>query len=111
MTSPWLRSFLRFDPERVLADVRVPVLALNGTRDLQVPSDPNLRLVAEALERGGNTHVTAVELEGLNHMFQRSETGLPSDYGILETTVEPEVLTLLADWIGDTARETEGADR
>jgi len=52
-----------------------------------------------------------VELEGLNHMFQRSETGLPSDYGILETTIEPEVLSLLADWIVETVRGTETSNR
>ena len=64
-----------------------------------MPPDPNLRLIAEALERGGNDDVTTLEMDGLNHMFQPSETGLPSDYGAIETTIDPAVLDLVAEWI------------
>ena len=99
VASPWLRSFLTFDPVSTLAGITVPVLALNGSTDLQVPPDPNLRLIAEALEQAGNDDVTTVELDGLNHMFQPSETGLPSDYGVIETTIDPAVLHLMTEWI------------
>ncbi len=99
VASPWLRFFLTFDASGTLERVSVPVLALNGTLDLQVPHDPNLRLIAEALGRGGNRDVTTVELEGLNHMFQVSETGLPSEYGTIEQTIDPEVLRIMTEWI------------
>jgi Dienelactone hydrolase and related enzymes len=39
---PWMRYFVRYDPAPTLRKVRVPVLALNGTLDLQVPYAQNL---------------------------------------------------------------------
>lgn len=35
--SPWFKFFLTYDPRPTLAKVKVPVLAINGERDLQVP--------------------------------------------------------------------------
>ena len=37
-----MRYFVRYDPAPTLRKVRVPVLALNGTLDLQVPYAQNL---------------------------------------------------------------------
>ncbi len=37
MLSPWLRYFLTYDPTTALREVRCPVLAINGSLDLQVP--------------------------------------------------------------------------
>ena len=99
IASPWLFFFLEFDPSTAFERVQVPVLALNGSLDLQVPPEPNLRLIGEALKRGGNRDVTTMELEGLNHLFQTAVTGLPSEYGRIEETVAPVVLQTVADWI------------
>jgi fermentation-respiration switch protein FrsA (DUF1100 family) len=35
MLTPWFRTFLTLDPRDWLKQVKVPVLALNGARDLQ----------------------------------------------------------------------------
>ncbi len=111
VTSPWFFFFLEFDPTTAFERVEVPVLALNGSLDLQVPADPNLRLIREALARGGNRDVTAVELEGLNHLFQTATTGLPSEYGRIEETMAPEVLQLIADWIQARSPQPVGERR
>jgi fermentation-respiration switch protein FrsA (DUF1100 family) len=108
VASPWLFYFLQFDPATAFEQVRVPVLALNGSLDLQVPPDPNLRRIREALERGGNTDVTTMELPGLNHLFQTATTGLPTEYATIEETMAPEVLTIVTDWI--VALEPQGVD-
>ena len=42
MTSAWMRHFLAYDPVPTLKRVRVPVLAINGLIDLQVPARQNL---------------------------------------------------------------------
>ena len=99
VASPWMFFFLAFDPSTAFEQVDVPVLALNGSLDLQVPPDPNLRLIREALQRGGNTNVTTMELDGLNHLFQTASSGLPSEYGRIEETMSPEVLRIVAEWI------------
>lgn len=99
VTSAWYRRFLALDPRDVLRQVRVPVLALNGTLDLQVPADPNLREIEGALRAGGNHRVTVRSLEGLNHLFQHAATGLVNEYGRIEETFSPLALEVMTDWI------------
>ena len=43
--------------------------------------------------------MTVKEFPGLNHLFQPTKTGLPSEYGKIETTFSPEVMDLIAEWI------------
>ncbi len=97
--TPWLRTFLAIDPAAYLSRVSVPVLALNGSRDLQVPADLDLSAIETALKAAGNTRYKLVKLEGLNHLFQHAETGLPDEYGKLTETFAPEALSALKGWI------------
>lgn len=99
MMTPWFRTFLFYDPVPTLRKVSCPVLAINGTNDLQVPCNKNLNAIEKALKEGGNTNYKTVALHGLNHLFQPSETGLPSEYGKIETTFAPEALNTMSDWI------------
>jgi uncharacterized protein len=97
--SPWFRHFLMFDPRVVLRQVKVPVLALNGELDLQVPPKQNLPEIAKALKVAGNKNVQIVELPKLNHLFQTTKTGAFSEYAKLEETISPIALKLMSDWI------------
>ncbi|MEN6499561.1 MAG: alpha/beta fold hydrolase [Rectinema sp.] len=99
LLSPWMRIFLALDPSEYLRKVRVPVLALSGSKDLQVPARENLAAIAAAMEAVGNTTATLIELEGLNHLFQHAATGLPSEYGVIRETFAPEALQHIGDWI------------
>jgi len=98
-SSPAMRAFLRFDPAEALARVRVPVLAVAGSLDLQVDPAQNLPAIERALARAGNDRVTVRTFEGLNHLLQPAESGLPTEYERIETTISPEVLDLLVRWI------------
>ncbi len=97
--SPWFRFFLCYDPAPALEKVTCPVLALNGEKDLQVEPEQNLGGVEAALKKGGNTHFTAKELPGLNHLFQTCETGSPTEYSKIEETMSPVALKAVSDWI------------
>ncbi|MHB1193024.1 MAG: alpha/beta hydrolase family protein [Longimicrobiales bacterium] len=99
VNSPWFRFFLTYDPRPTLEKVRVPVLALNGSLDLQVPAEENLREVGEALKRGGNPDVTTRLLPGLNHLFQTARTGGPSEYATITETMSPTALEAVSSWI------------
>jgi fermentation-respiration switch protein FrsA (DUF1100 family) len=44
----------------MLEKVTVPVLALAGEKDLQVPPKENLALIERALKKGGNKQYTGV---------------------------------------------------
>ena len=95
----WFRYFLTYDPAPVIEQVSVPVLAINGEKDLQVPYEENLREIEAALRRGGNTDYEIHALPDLNHLFQHSETGSPTEYATIEETWAVEVMELIADWI------------
>ena len=97
--TPWFRYFLTYDPATVIEQVTVPVLAINGEKDLQVPYEENLREIEAALQRGGNTSYEIHALPGLNHLFQHAETGAPSEYATIEETWSVEVMELISDWI------------
>ncbi len=96
---PWFRSFLALDPAVSLRKITCPVLALDGSLDLQVISAENLPAIRAALEAGGNKAVTATELPGLNHLFQTAKTGLPNEYVQIEETMAPSVLKTVGDFI------------
>ena len=104
MGSPWFREFLDFDPQPLLAKLQCPVLALAGDRDLQVDSLENVPLLRKAYESSGNKDFTVVEIEGVNHLFQKAQSGSPALYGAIEETTAPEVLTAIGNWV---AKHTE----
>jgi pimeloyl-ACP methyl ester carboxylesterase len=99
VSTPWFQSFLHYDPRPALRQVKCPVLALNGERDVQVDPKLNLPEIEKALREGGNTAATVKELPGLNHLFQTCQTGAVSEYGKIEETMAPAVLEMISDWI------------
>jgi pimeloyl-ACP methyl ester carboxylesterase len=99
MMSPWYRYFISYDPVPALEKVKCPVLALNGSKDLQVLPDENLASIKKALEKGGNKNFEIKELPGLNHLFQTAETGSPAEYMKIHETISPIALQTIGDWI------------
>jgi len=97
--SPWFRFYLNYDPGMVLEKITIPVLAINGGKDVQVPARENLRAIKAALEAGGNKNYTIKELSNLNHLLQTAETGNISEYVKIEETISPIALMVIADWI------------
>ncbi len=104
--SPWFRHFLDHDPASALRRVDVPVLALFGELDLQVPPEVNREPMAEALADAGNEDVTIRVLPNANHLFIPAETGSPAEYGRLEKRFVPGFLELIGEWIGERFVET-----
>jgi pimeloyl-ACP methyl ester carboxylesterase len=99
MESKWFRRLLQYDPAPLLRQVRCPVLAINGDKDLQVAADENLAGMRRALEAGGHRNFEVLALPGLNHLFQTADTGLPSEYGQIEETFSPSALEIVSRWI------------
>jgi pimeloyl-ACP methyl ester carboxylesterase len=100
ITTPWMQYFLKYDPVPALEKLTCPVLALNGAKDLQVPPKEDLEGIKNALAKGGNKKLTTIELPNLNHLFQESKTGAPSEYAAIEQTFSPVALTAIMKWIG-----------
>lgn len=104
LSDPWMIYFLRSDPRPFLQKVKCPVLALNGSRDLQVPPEEDLAAIKAALEAGGNKQVTVKELPGLNHLFQECVTGSPDEYATIEQTFSPLALQDISTWINSIVK-------
>ena len=98
--SPWFQWFLFHDPAPVLASLTCPVLAMNGTLDLQVSSTQNLPVIEKTIQNAGG-NITIIEFEGLNHLFQKATTGAVSEYAQIEMTFEPEALDALGTWLAE----------
>jgi fermentation-respiration switch protein FrsA (DUF1100 family) len=99
LLSPWMQFFIKFNPASTLEKVKCPVLALNGNKDMQVPSNVNLEAINKALLKGGNKKVTIKELPNLNHLFQECKTGSPQEYSEIEQTFSPSALSEILNWI------------
>jgi uncharacterized protein len=99
VTSPWFRFFVEYDPAPALRALTVPVLAITGERDLQVPARENLAAIRAALEQGGNADFTLAPMPGLNHLMQESVTGSPVEYATIEQTMSEAALEMMAKWI------------
>lgn len=104
LKSPWWRFFLMYNPYEALRTTRIPVLALNGDKDLQVPAEENLKAIKQALHDGGNNQVTVQKIPQLNHLFQTATTGLPNEYGTIEETFSPTALTIIGEWVEEHSR-------
>ncbi len=96
-TRPWERYFLAYDPAPTLSQLTVPVLALNGSLDVQVPAKENLAAARLALKN--NSDATVIELAGMNHLLQDAKTGAPSEYNDIEETMSPTALKIITDWM------------
>lgn len=94
MSGDWYRGMVAHDPAESIRMIHVPMLAVYGAKDLQVPADQNapaiLRLKPDA---------DVVVLPGLNHLFQLAGTGLVVEYGQIETTLDPSVIQTVVDWV------------
>jgi alpha/beta superfamily hydrolase len=102
VTTPWFRYFLGMDPTVYLTKVKCPVLALNGTLDMQVNDKVNLAGIGNSLQKAGNAKHQEISMPGMNHFFQKVQTGSVAEYGKVEETVNPLALQKVSDWIKAT---------
>lgn len=99
IATPWMHYFITYNPAPALEKIKCPVLALNGEKDLQVPANENIEAIKKALAKAGNTNVTTKIFPNLNHLFQESKTGVPTEYATIEQTFSPLVLDEITKWI------------
>jgi pimeloyl-ACP methyl ester carboxylesterase len=99
MSSAWMRWMLAYDPLPALRSLKIPVLALFGERDLQVPPAQSKAPLEAALQAAGHSASRVVELPRLNHLFQAAATGAPTEYATIEETMNAAALELIGRWI------------
>ena len=88
--SPWLNFFIDYDPSGDISKTLCPVMAINGSRDVQVI--PSLNLMGIKAHLKPNSKNIIKEYPSLNHLFQHCKTGNVLEYRMIEETISPEVL-------------------
>lgn len=101
MVSPWYRDMLRYDPADDIRCVKIPWLALNGDKDMQV-----LPANLETIKRL-NGGVKTVLLAGINHLMQSCVTGMPQEYVTITEDMSPSVLEAIAEWLDELSASTD----
>ena len=99
IASPWFRHFLKVNPSDYLQKLSIPVLVINGEKDIQVEYKSNLAAIETALKKGNNKQYKIKSYHNLNHLFQESTTGDIDEYAKIEQTISPKVLSDITNWI------------
>ena len=95
--NPWYTFFTSYDPAADIAATRCPVLALNGSLDIQVLPESNLSAIKKLSTL--NSKLSTKLYPSLNHLFQHATTGAPTEYGVIEETISEEVLSDIVTWL------------
>ena len=102
--TPWWHFFLTYQPATDIQKLSIPVLALNGEKDVQVDAKINLPAIHNALQKSRSKNFKTIELPGLNHLFQHCKKCTIEEYSELEETFSPEVLKIMGDWIQEVVK-------
>ena len=94
--SPWIDFFVAYDPAEAIGNIKCPVMAVNGTLDMQVPAE-NLHVLGKLLPPNGKNMIK--EYPGKNHLFQNCTKGNSLQYEEIEETVSQDVLQDISNWI------------
>jgi hypothetical protein len=96
LNARWFRDFLAYDPRPALARIEVPVLAITGGRDVQVPPE-DVAAIGRLVQGPFEGHVAA----DLSHLLRPDpESAGPRAYRrAVRQPVSPEALGLITDWV------------
>jgi uncharacterized protein len=96
INADWLRDFLAYDPRPALARIKVPVLAITGGQDVQVPPE-DVAVIGRLVQGPFEGHVAG----DLSHLFRPDPASAgPRAYRrAVRQPVDAEVLRLITTWI------------
>lgn len=100
--TPWLQSFLAFDPATVVDDVRQPMLFVHGELDRQV-AVAHVDRLSELARKGRSKSIEVVVVRGINHLLVPATTGEISEYpSLTDRNVSADVRTSISAWLAKT---------
>lgn len=92
----WYRYTIHYNPQDYLPKINIPVLVINGDKDIQVPAAENLASFKKYL---GSKDVTTKIYPGLNHMYQHCKLCTGAEVKDIDEVFAQEVLDDLSKWI------------
>lgn len=93
----WWPYFLGYKPSQYVSQIRAPILAINGSEDIQVTTANLIGIKNSA----SHSDVETIELEGLNHLFQLCQTCAINEYGMLTETFSPNAIKAMTSWLSN----------
>ena len=99
LNNKWGREFLLFDAGSYIKKLNVPTLAIFGGEDQQVNPETNAAAFKAALSEKQKQQTTIETYPGLNHLLQKCQTCMVSEYGDLTETFNEAILVSLVKFI------------
>ncbi len=93
---PFILSWMKYDPREEIAELDIPVLIINGSKDLQVEETE-----AEAL-KAANPRAEMVILQDMNHILRKidgADLENSKSYNEAHRPLHPELVNTLAQFI------------
>jgi pimeloyl-ACP methyl ester carboxylesterase len=101
VATPWFKRYLTLEPKEYLEKINCPVLALFGEKDFQVPAEANIKVINDVVKNTGKKNITVKVISGVNHLFQKAETGMMNEYGNPDIVMNDETLQTIYQWMSD----------
>ncbi len=95
---PFLISWLRYDPSKEISKLRVPVLIVQGTTDMQVHLTDAKRLAE------GNPSAKLLLIDGMNHVFKavpNEQDKQVSSYSDPTLPVAPDLISAIGRFVNE----------
>src|SRR5690606_3714072 len=95
----WMREAFAEDPLARLANVRVPILAVQGGKDFQVSPERDFGPITALIDKRGPKGSATELFPELDHLF-KPEPGIstPGHYADLRRRVDPSFMAVVVAW-------------
>ena len=90
---------LTFDPLPILETIRIPLLAMNGELDEEVPTKASVPILERALHKAGNRDFTMIVLPKAGHNFMQTDRPYGAEEFVRKKEYVPGYWDTVADWL------------
>jgi len=99
INSDWAKEFLSYQAADYLKTVDLPMLIINGKKDIQVRWEENQLGFKQSMNPNTLAHSTFKAYDDLNHLLQPCIKCNISEYATIETSMSPIVMSDILTWI------------
>lgn len=92
---------MSYDPYSILTQVKCPILALYGNKDVQTSPNGNFDAIKKIAKNSKSKYFKYVKIYNVNHMFQPCSSGLPEEYLTINDGMSPIAIDLITEFILD----------
>ncbi len=99
INSDWAKEFLSYQATDYLKNVELPILVINGKKDIQVRWEESQTGFKKSMNPNTLTRSTFKSYDDLNHLLQPCIKCNISEYATIETSMSPIVMSDILSWI------------